>query len=158
MLCLDTGMWWGISSFKKMIGRGAYFSSSWFHKTIHTRYWCEWQGYWCGTFPDCWWQEHVVAYTSRGFSKSERRHCLTRKDLLDRIHFVKYFRHYLYVKQFVIRTDHSSLWWLTKLKNLEGQVTRWLEALASYDMNIEHRSGKAHQNADGLSRILYTCI
>jgi len=40
-----------------------------------------------------------------------------------------------------------------KLKNPEGQVARWLEALASYDMKIEHRPGKAHQNADGLSQI-----
>ena len=34
----------------------------------------------------------------------------------------------------------------------EGQVARWLESLAEYDFEIEHRSGKKHQNADALSR------
>ena len=33
-----------------------------------------------------------------------------------------------------------------------GQVARWLESLAEYDFEIEHRSGKKHQNADALSR------
>ena len=37
-------------------------------------------------------------------------------------------------------------------KNPEGQVARWLERLSSYDMKIEHRAGRLHSNADGLSR------
>ena len=97
-------------------------------------------------------QEHVIAYGSRTLSKSERRYCVTRKEMLALIHFVKYFRHYLYGRQFLIRTDHSSLKWLLNFKNPEGQVARWMETLASYDMKIEHRPGRLHQNADALSR------
>ena len=37
-------------------------------------------------------------------------------------------------------------------KNPVGQVARWLETLSSYDMKIEHRAGRLHGNADGLSR------
>jgi len=40
-----------------------------------------------------------------------------------------------------------------KLRNPECQIARWVEALASYDMNIGQRPGKTHQNVDGLSRI-----
>ena len=38
-------------------------------------------------------------------------------------------------------------------KNIQGQLARWLEELAQYNMVIQHRSGKKHQNADALSRI-----
>ena len=45
-----------------------------------------------------------------------------------------------------------------QFKNPEGQIARWLEILSSYDMKIEHRDGKSHKNADGLSRIpCYQC-
>ena len=32
-------------------------------------------------------------------------------------------------------------------------MARWLEELANYDIQIKHRAGKDHVNADGLSRI-----
>ena len=96
--------------------------------------------------------EHVIAYASRTLSKSERRYCVTRKELLALVHFVKYFRHYLYGKKFLVRTDHGSLRWLMNFKNPEGQVARWLEILSSYEMKIEHRPGRLHKNADALSR------
>ena len=98
-------------------------------------------------------QEHVIAYASRTLTKSERRYCVTKKELLALVHFVKYFRHYLYGKKFTIRTDHGSLRWLMQFKNPEGQIARWLEILSSYEMKIGHRPGRLHRNADGLSRI-----
>ena len=39
--------------------------------------------------------ECVVAYGSRTLSKSERRYCVTRKEMLALVYFVKYFRHYV---------------------------------------------------------------
>ncbi len=101
-------------------------------------------------------QEHVIAYASRTLTKAEKRYCVTRKELLALVHFVKYFRHYLYGKAFTVRTDHSSLRWLMNFKNPEGQMARWLEVLSAYDMKIVHRPGRLHQNADGLSR-MNTC-
>ena len=71
--------------------------------------------------------ECVVAYARRTFTKTERRYCVTRKELLALVYFVKYFRHYLYGKKFRVRTDHSSLRWLMNFKNPEGQVVIWIE-------------------------------
>ena len=96
--------------------------------------------------------EKVIAYASRTLTKSERKYCVTRKELLALVHFVKYFRHYLYGQKFTARTDHASLRWLTNFKNPEGQVARWLEVLSTFSMTIEHRPGRLHGNADGLSR------
>ena len=52
----------------------------------------------------------------------------------------------------MIRTDHGALRWLLSFKNPEGQVARWIEFLGNYQFEIEHRPGKYHGNADGLSR------
>ena len=43
-------------------------------------------------------EERVISFASRTLSKSERRYCVTWKELLDVVHFVKHFRHYLYGK------------------------------------------------------------
>lgn len=39
-----------------------------------------------------------------------------------------------------------------QFKNTEGQIARWLEVLSEFQMDIVHRPGKLHKNADGLSR------
>ena len=96
--------------------------------------------------------ERVIAYASRVLSKPERRYCVTRKELLAAISFVKNFRPYLLGKLFTLRTDHSSLTWLYNFKNPEGQLARWLEALQEYHFTIEHRKGRLHGNADAMSR------
>ena len=97
-------------------------------------------------------KERVIAYASRTLSKSERKYCVTRKELLALVYFVRYFRHYLYGRKFTARTDHGSLRWLMNFKNPEGQVARWLEVLSTFSITVEHRPGRLHGNADGLSR------
>ena len=97
--------------------------------------------------------ERVVAYASRTLSRAERRYCVTRKELLEVVTFLKHFRPYLLGRHFTLRTDHGSLTWLARFKEPEGQLARWLEKLQEYDFNILHRPGKRHQNADALSRI-----
>ncbi|GFO36097.1 retrovirus-related pol polyprotein from transposon [Plakobranchus ocellatus] len=63
------------------------------------------------------------------------------------------FRPYLLGHHFKERTDNNSLRWLTSFKEPQGQLARWLEELSQYDMEIIHRPGKHHGNADALSRI-----
>ena len=69
------------------------------------------------------------------------------------VRFTQHFRHYLLGREFVVRTDHSSLQWLVNFKELQGQLARWLEVLNQYNMTIQHRAGKQHTNADALSRL-----
>ena len=94
----------------------------------------------------------VISFFSKTFSATERRYCVTRRELLAIIKSVKHFHHYLYGKTFKVRTDHGSLTWLLNFKNPEGQLARWLELLSSYDFKIEYRAGRSHNNADALSR------
>ena len=96
--------------------------------------------------------ERVIAYGNRSLTKEERRHCVSRKEMLAVVFYLKYFRHYLYGKRFTIRTDHGALRWLVNFKDPQGQVARWLEVLGTYDFQIQHRPGLHHNNADALSR------
>lgn len=96
--------------------------------------------------------EKVIAYGSKTLSRSQRGYCTTYRELLAVVIFVKLFKHYLYGKNFLLRTDHSSLVWLTNFKEPEGMVARWLAMLGTYDFDVQHRRGTLHGNADALSR------
>ncbi|KAL5004549.1 hypothetical protein ScPMuIL_018005, partial [Solemya velum] len=98
-------------------------------------------------------EEKVISYYSTTHSAPERRYSVTRKELLAVIKAIKHFRHYLYGREFVLRTDHASLRWLMGFKEPQGQIARWLEFLSSYQFTIEHRVSSKHLNADALSRI-----
>lgn len=97
-------------------------------------------------------KEKVICYYSRLVNASERRYCVTSWELLAILQSVKLFHHFLYEQTFKVRTDHGSLRWLLKFENPEGQVASWLETLASYEFEIEHRLGRLQWNADALSR------
>ena len=101
--------------------------------------------------------ERVIAYGSRTLNKAERNYCVTRRELLAIVYFVKEFHHYLVGAEFLLRTDHAALYWLFGMKDLEGQPARWVERLNTYNMVIQHRPGKKHLNADALSRCHVRC-
>ncbi|GFX69301.1 retrovirus-related Pol polyprotein from transposon opus [Trichonephila clavipes] len=75
-------------------------------------------------------QERVIAYFSKCLSKPERNYCVTRKELLAIVKAVEHFHPYLY----------------------EGQIARWIQRLQEYDVEIRHRKGSVHGNADAFSR------
>ena len=66
--------------------------------------------------------------------------------------FTRQYKYYRLGRLFVIRTDHSSLTWLLRFKDPQGQIARWMEELSQYNMIIKHRPGLKHGNADALSR------
>ena len=68
--------------------------------------------------------ERVIAYGSHTLTKAERKYSTTKKEMLAFVYFSKCFRHYLYGKEFVARTDHGALKWPHNFKEPEGQVAR----------------------------------
>ena len=102
-------------------------------------------------------EEKVLAYASKTLGKAEKNYCVTRREMLAIVAFVKQFHHYLYGAKFLVRTDHAALYWLLRKKDPEGQMARWISFLQSYDLEIQHRPGKRHQNADALSRCMEGC-
>ncbi|GFV05610.1 retrovirus-related Pol polyprotein from transposon 297 [Trichonephila clavipes] len=74
------------------------------------------------------------------------------KELLAIVKAVEPFHLYLYGRRFLLQRDYASLTWLLNFKNSEGQIARWIQRLQEYDVEIRHRKGSAHGNADALLR------
>lgn len=92
-------------------------------------------------------EERVIGYASMILQPTRKRYCTTYLELYAVVCFVKHFRKYLLGRHFLLRTDHASLTWLLRFRDIEsGMLARWLSTLA------EHRAGTQHGNADGLSR------
>ena len=97
-------------------------------------------------------KEIPIGFASKTLSRSQKNYCTTYRELLAVVEMVQHFRHYLWGRRFLLRTDHSSLRWLRNYNDADGMLARWLAKLQMYDFQIEHRPGKLHGNADGLSR------
>jgi len=96
--------------------------------------------------------ERVIAYASRSLDRRERNYCVTRKELLAVVWFLRVFKQYLLGRRFKVRTDHAALSWLRHTPDPIGQQARWLEQLEEFDFVVEHRPGVRHGNADAMSR------
>ena len=100
--------------------------------------------------------EKTIAYGSKSLSKSQRAYCSTYKELLAIVIFLQKFRPYLLQREFIVRTDNSSLKWLLNFRTVSGLLARWISQIADYNFTVVHRPGKQHTNADALSRVLIT--
>jgi len=97
-------------------------------------------------------QERMISYAGRTLNPSERNYCMTRKELLATVYFVRYFKQYLLGRPFTVRTEHSALTWLRRTRELIGQNARWFTILEEYQYSVLHRSGWKHNSADSISR------
>lgn len=97
-------------------------------------------------------KERVIAYMSNTMNKHEQSYCITRKELLAVVTALKKFHCYLYGQEITLRTDNAAVSWMKNLKNPTGQTARWLQVLGTYNLNVVHRPGRVHGNADALSR------
>ena len=50
--------------------------------------------------------------------------------------FIHQFQHYHLGRKFILRTDHGALKWLYNFKDTQGQLVRWIETLAQYNLEI----------------------
>lgn len=96
--------------------------------------------------------ERVIAYMSKTMNIHEQAYCVTRKELLAVVTALKTFHPYLYGQEVLLRTDNAAVSWMRNLKKPTGQTARWLQELGTYNLNVVHRAGKKHSNADALSR------
>lgn len=100
--------------------------------------------------------ERVIAY-GKTLQSAQRNYCVTRRELLAIMVFVKQYHHYLCGARFLIRTDYAALIWLLRKKDPEGQMARWITTLQTYDFEVQHRPGSKHGNLDALSRCMEGC-
>lgn len=95
----------------------------------------------------------VVAYHSRKLNDAEKRYPAHEQELLSFVEAARVWRHYLYGKHFTVRTDNWANTHVQTQPRLDAKrQARWMEALQSYDFEIEHIPGRQNVVADALSR------
>ena len=67
--------------------------------------------------------ERVVAYASRALSRTEKKYCATRREMLALVWAAHHFRPHLYGRMFTLRTDHHCYYGYIILRS---QRVKWL--------------------------------
>jgi len=97
-------------------------------------------------------KERVIAYASKALSRSERNYCVTRREMLGVVYYMRAFQQFLLSRKFLIRMDHAAFQWIQKTPKPIGQQARWCEINQEFQYDIEHRTGQLHTNANAMSR------
>nr|XP_009765345.1 PREDICTED: uncharacterized protein LOC104216908 [Nicotiana sylvestris] len=92
-----------------------------------------------------------IAYALRQLKAHEKNYPTHDLELAAVVFALKIWRHYLYGVHVDIFTDHKSLQYIFKQRELNLRQRRWLELLKDYDVDILYHPGKANVVADALS-------
>ena len=97
-----------------------------------------------------------IGFASRYLSDTEKKYAINELELLAVVWGLEHFRLYIYGKPIELLTDHQALEPLIKRnrsnKTYSARLTRWLDRLAHFDINIKHIAGKHLALTDYLSR------
>lgn len=98
-------------------------------------------------------QLRVIAYASRGLSRSESRYPAHKLEFLAlKWSVTEKFSDYLYGNQFTVVTDSNPLTYILTSAKLDATSYRWLAALSTFSFKLQYRPGKQNGDADALSR------
>ena len=98
-------------------------------------------------------KERVIGYASRRTNRQEQNYSACELECLALVWASKHFREYIIGRLTEVRTDHWALKWLQDLKSANPRLQRWRLSLQEYDLDIRHKPGSQHRNADFLSRM-----
>ena len=97
-----------------------------------------------------------VGFASSCLSDTEKKYAINELELQAVVCGLEHFRLYIYGKPIGLLTDHQALEPLIKRnrsnKTYSARLTRWLDRLARFDINMKHINGKHLALTDYLSR------
>ncbi len=98
-------------------------------------------------------KEVVIAYGSKKLNKSQRNYPSTKGEFYASIMWMDKYQYYLqHGPTFKWRTNNVALKHVRTMEPKGAIVERWLDMLATYDFEVEHRAETKHTNGDALSR------
>jgi hypothetical protein len=97
-------------------------------------------------------QGRVIAYASRQLKKHEQSYPTHDLELAAIVYALKIWRHYRFQEKVEIYTDHQSLKYIFRQKELNMRQWRWLELIKDYNCYILYHFGKVNVVANALSR------
>lgn len=95
-------------------------------------------------------QNRVIAYASRGLSRSKARYPAHKLEFLALKWDIK-FHDYLYGNVFTVVTGNNPLRYILTNAKLDAASYCWLAALSTFTFDIKYRASKQNLDADGLS-------
>ena len=102
-------------------------------------------------------KEWATCYACKAFSKCQINYSATKREISASTRksatFSRHFKNYLLGRIFNIITDHCALQWLQSVNDPDGLTARWLEKLAAFDLEVQHKPGESINHVGGLSRI-----
>ncbi len=96
--------------------------------------------------------EKPVVFFSRQLRPAEKNYSVTELELLAIVASIHHFEYHVYGRPLRIVTDHRACLALSNGSHLNRRLLRFALALQDIEVEIVHRPGSAHGNADGLSR------
>ena len=97
-----------------------------------------------------------VAFAKRFLTDCEKKYAINELELLGALWGLEYFRYFVYGKRVTLLTDHQALQPLLKKnrahKHYSARLTRWLDRLSHFDVNVQYTAGKNIPPTDYLSR------
>ena len=98
--------------------------------------------------------KHVIAYASRGLSRSEKNYPIHKLEFLAlKWAVTEKFHDYLYGGEFTVMTDNNPLTYVLSSAKLDATGHRWVAQLANYRFNLKYCTGMSNSVTDALSRI-----
>lgn len=96
-----------------------------------------------------------IGFFSRKLSTTETRYSTYDRELLAIFAAIKYFRHYLEGRHFIVRTDHKPLTYVfnKKLDNVSDRQLHQIDFISQFTTDIVYVKGHDNVVADTLSRI-----
>ena len=96
--------------------------------------------------------KRVVAYSSRQLKNPEPNYPMNDMELAAIVFALNIWHHYLYGEQFKVYSDHKSLKYIFKQRDLSMRQRRWMEFLEDYDFTLHYHPSKTNVVVDALSR------
>ncbi|PKI52792.1 hypothetical protein CRG98_026827 [Punica granatum] len=97
-------------------------------------------------------EKRPIAYFSEKLSGASLNYSTYDKELYALVRALETWQHYLWLKEFVIHTNHESLKHLKGQNKLNRRHTKWVKFIEMFPYVIQYKQGKKNAVADALSR------
>lgn len=94
-------------------------------------------------------------FINKNVTPKELKYTVTKKEILDVVHAVNKFRHYITSYQVFIHTYHPTIKYLMNKTITNGKITRWLLLMQEFNLTALDQPGKNNQVANFLSTLHY---
>ncbi|RVW51647.1 Transposon Ty3-I Gag-Pol polyprotein [Vitis vinifera] len=100
-------------------------------------------------------EKRLIAYFSEKLNWATLNYPTYDKELYALVKALEAWQHYLWLKEFVIHTDHESLKYLKGQGKLNRRHAKWVEFIKTFPYVIKYKQGKENIVADALSKSVY---